>query len=72
MSSTGDGWARRAEDAILHGCIPVIIQDRVEEKFSNIVDYSAFSLRIAEADIERVNSVCSVAVAPLYSFESTC
>ena len=39
---------------MLHGCIPVIIQDRVEEKFSNVVDYAAFALRIAEADIEQV------------------
>jgi Exostosin family len=50
----GDGWARRAEDAVLHGCIPVIIMDRVEEKFSNVVDYGAFSLRIAEVDAEKV------------------
>jgi Exostosin family len=39
---------------VLHGCIPVLIQDRVEEKFSNVVDYTAFALRIAEADIEQV------------------
>ena len=39
---------------MLHGCIPVLIQDRVEEKFSNVVDYAAFALRIAEADIEQV------------------
>ena len=25
----GDGWARRADDAILHGCLPVIVQDGV-------------------------------------------
>ena len=51
---SGDGWARRVEDAVLHGCIPVIIQDAVEEKFSNVVDYAAFALRIAEDDIEQV------------------
>jgi Exostosin family len=54
---SGDGWARRAEDAVLHGCIPVLIQDRVEEKFSSVVNYSAFALRIAEADIEKVRAV---------------
>lgn len=53
-SVAGDGWARRAEDAVLHGCIPVIIMDAVEEKFSGIVDYSQFSLRIPEADVEQV------------------
>lgn len=26
----GDGWATRIEDAIQHGCIPVIFQDGVQ------------------------------------------
>jgi len=52
---TGDGFSRRAEDSILHGCIPVIIMDDVEEKFSTIVDYSNFSVRIAEQDIAKVS-----------------
>ncbi len=27
---TGDGWSPRLEDAVLHGCIPVIIMDDVQ------------------------------------------
>lgn len=53
----GDGWARRAEDAILHGCLPVIIMDLVEEKFESLLDYGAFSLRVPEAELERVRSL---------------
>ena len=52
----GDGWSRRAEDAILHGCIPVIIMDNVDEKFSTVVDYSKFSVRILEKDIPKVTT----------------
>ena len=25
----GDGWSARVEDAVLHGCIPLIIMDNV-------------------------------------------
>ena len=50
----GDGWASRLEDSLLHGTIPVIIQDGVAEKFYGLVDFAAISVRIAEADIERV------------------
>ena len=52
--ATGDGWASRLEDSLLHGTIPVIIQDGVAEKFYGVVDFAAISVRIAEADIERV------------------
>jgi Exostosin family len=54
--ATGDGWASRLEDSLLHGTIPVIIQDGVAEKFHGVVDYAAISVRIAEADIERVRA----------------
>lgn len=67
----GDGWARRAEDAILHGCLPVIIMDLVEEKFESLLDYGAFSVRVPEAELERVHSPAAgrfgraVACAPI-------
>ena len=44
----GDGFSSRAEDAVLQGCLPVVIMDDVEPTFSNILDWSAFSIRIAE------------------------
>ena len=57
MLATGDGFSRRAEDSILHGCIPVIIMDDVDEKFSTVVDYSKFSVRIAEKDVAKVRQI---------------
>eukprot|EP00208_Stichococcus_sp_RCC1054_P003318 CAMPEP_0206142432 /NCGR_PEP_ID=MMETSP1473-20131121/16814_1 /ASSEMBLY_ACC=CAM_ASM_001109 /TAXON_ID=1461547 /ORGANISM="Stichococcus sp, Strain RCC1054" /LENGTH=314 /DNA_ID=CAMNT_0053537429 /DNA_START=144 /DNA_END=1089 /DNA_ORIENTATION=+ len=53
----GDGWARRADDAILHGCLPVIVQDGVQEKFESLLDYAAFSIRIPEADLESLPEI---------------
>ena len=45
---TGDGWSPRAEDAVLHGCIPVIIQDNVDPVFATLLDWPSFSLRFPE------------------------
>ena len=53
-TATGDGFSRRAEEAILHGCIPVIIMDNVDEKFASVIDYSDISLRFAENELELV------------------
>ncbi len=44
----GDGWSSRAADAILHGCIPVVLMDNVRVPFETIIDWSLFSIRIAE------------------------
>ncbi|KAL4443960.1 hypothetical protein ABPG75_011697 [Micractinium tetrahymenae] len=53
----GDGWTARIEDATLHGCIPVIIMDQVHVSFESILDLSAFTLRIPEAEAERLPEV---------------
>lgn len=57
LVAPGDGWASRLEDSLLHGTIPVIIQDGVAEKLYGLIDYAAISVRIAEADIERVPEI---------------
>ena len=53
----GDGWSARFEDAVLHGCIPVIIQDEVDLPFESILDYAQFSIRIAEADASKAPKI---------------
>jgi hypothetical protein len=53
----GDGWSPRMEDAILHGCIPVIIQDNVHLPYENVLDYESFTLRIPEDKLTRVPAV---------------
>lgn len=46
-----DGFSPQLEDAVLHGCIPVIIQDGIHLPFESFLDFNDFSIRIAEADI---------------------
>lgn len=55
----GDGWSARLEDAILNGCIPVIIQDEVDLPFESIFEYEKFSVRISEKDIPNVPTILS-------------
>lgn len=53
----GEGWSARLEDSILHGCIPVIIQDNITMAFETVLDFTSFSLRIPEADMARVPEI---------------
>jgi hypothetical protein len=48
LRGAGDGWSPRAEDAILHGCIPVLIMDNVDPVFGNALNWESFSIRIPE------------------------
>ncbi|KAG2432503.1 hypothetical protein HXX76_008848 [Chlamydomonas incerta] len=49
----GEGWTARVEDAILHGCIPVVVMDDVQMQFESILDVGRFSVRLAQADMAR-------------------
>ena len=53
----GDGWSSRADDAVRHGCIPVIIMDNVHMPFESVIDYAAFALRVPEKDVERLDTI---------------
>ncbi|KAG2424765.1 hypothetical protein HXX76_014189 [Chlamydomonas incerta] len=53
----GDGWSPRLEDAILHGCIPVIIMDQVQVVFESILDVPNFSVRVAQKDMKEVINI---------------
>lgn len=48
MPCPGDGWSARVEDAILHGCIPVHINDNVEPIFGTEFEWEKFSVRIKQ------------------------
>jgi hypothetical protein len=50
----GDGWSARAEDAVLHGCVPVVIMDGVHSIFESILDWDAFGLRVAQDQLEQL------------------
>ncbi|GAX85634.1 hypothetical protein CEUSTIGMA_g13049.t1 [Chlamydomonas eustigma] len=50
----GDGWSSRFEEAILHGCIPVIIMDNVSVPFEGVLDTDTFSIRITQANLRNL------------------
>lgn len=58
LAFPGDGWSSRVLDGVIHGCIPVVIQDDSEMFFEGAfeiagmgIDYDDFSVRVAEADL---------------------
>ena len=53
----GWGWSGRMEDAVLHGCIPVILQDGVHTPWESALDASAYSLRVAREDMPRLRHI---------------
>ncbi|KXZ54467.1 hypothetical protein GPECTOR_4g532 [Gonium pectorale] len=48
----GDGWSARLEDAMLHGCVPVVVMDGVRGVFEDQLDFSSFSIRVREDELE--------------------
>ncbi|GAX75783.1 hypothetical protein CEUSTIGMA_g3226.t1 [Chlamydomonas eustigma] len=54
LALPGDGWSARFEDAVLHGCIPVIIMDNTQVPFESILDLQSFAVRILQKDIPRI------------------
>ena len=53
----GDGWGGRLEDAIANGCLPVVIEDRILDKFESNIDLSKFAVRVLESDMESLPEV---------------
>ncbi len=47
----GDGFSARLEDSLLHGCIPVIVQDGILLAWENALNFSGFAVRLTEDDI---------------------
>jgi hypothetical protein len=53
----GDGWSSRVDDAVRHGCIPVIVMDNVHLPFESVLRYEAFALRVPEADVPKLDQI---------------
>jgi hypothetical protein len=47
----GWGWSGRFEDAVLHGCIPVILQDEIDAPFDTVLDWRTYALRVPRAQM---------------------
>ena len=53
----GDGWSSRVDDSVRHGCIPVIVMDNVHMPFETGLNYSEFSVRVPEAQVEEMDAI---------------
>lgn len=51
------GWTSRFVDVIVAGCIPVLLSDRSHYPFSEILDFSKFSIRIPETQVYHLESI---------------
>jgi hypothetical protein len=50
-------WSPRLIDAILLGCIPIIMTDGVALPFHPVLDWRAFSVRILQKDLHRLKDI---------------
>jgi len=72
LALPGDGWSSRVLDAVVHGCVPVIVQDESAMFFEGAfslagapeLEYSSFSLRLPEAELPRVLEALDAVTAP--------
>lgn len=50
-------WSPRLTEAISTGCIPVLVADLYDPPWNSVLDYSSFSVRIAEQDITKLKTI---------------
>ena len=50
-------WSVRFFEAILLGCIPVLVTDDIQLPFQGQIDYSAFTIKVAQAQLPRLSEV---------------
>ena len=65
LAVPGDGYSARYVDAILHGCIPVVVIDNVSEAYETILDWRQLGIRINESDIEHTPQILLSIGGPL-------
>jgi hypothetical protein len=46
LSPYGFGWGIRTAQAVVAGCVPLVIQPHVFQPFEDVLDYDAFSVRL--------------------------
>jgi hypothetical protein len=61
LAFPGDGWSSRVLDAVVHGCIPVVVEDDASMFLEGALgaaglgfDYEAFSVRVAEGELDKL------------------
>lgn len=50
-------WTFRMYEAIILGCIPVIIADNIELPYEDVLDYRAFTVKILESEVTTLKKI---------------
>ncbi|KAG2485167.1 hypothetical protein HYH03_016057 [Edaphochlamys debaryana] len=51
LAPMGAGWGIRLAEAMVTGCVPVIVQDHVYQALWDVLPYEEFSIRISRAEL---------------------
>ncbi|GIL81236.1 hypothetical protein Vretimale_1194 [Volvox reticuliferus] len=51
LAPMGAGWGIRLTEAMVTGCVPVIIQDHIYQPLWDVVPFEEFSLRLSRTDV---------------------
>ncbi|KAG2488216.1 hypothetical protein HYH03_013210 [Edaphochlamys debaryana] len=54
LAPSGHGWGVRLAQAMMTGCVPVIVQDHVYQALWDVLPYEDFAIRISRADLHRI------------------
>ncbi|KAG2488188.1 hypothetical protein HYH03_013182, partial [Edaphochlamys debaryana] len=54
FAASGEGWGARVTQAMLAGCVPVIVQDHIYQALWDVLPYEEFSIRISRPDLHRI------------------
>ncbi|KAL4427657.1 hypothetical protein ABPG75_001746 [Micractinium tetrahymenae] len=56
-NKTRHGWGIRLVQAMLAGCVPVIIQEHVMQYYEDVLPYETFSIRLNNADLPHLRQL---------------
>ncbi|KAL4449411.1 hypothetical protein ABPG77_007055 [Micractinium sp. CCAP 211/92] len=57
LAAYGHGWGNRLLQAMLTGCVPVIVQEHVIQHYEDVLPYELFSIRLTNEDLPRLREL---------------
>ncbi|KAG2495916.1 hypothetical protein HYH03_006153 [Edaphochlamys debaryana] len=57
IAPTGEGWGIRLAEAMVTGCVPVIVQDHVYQALWDVLPYEDFSIRISRSELHDIVNI---------------
>ncbi|KAL4427764.1 hypothetical protein ABPG75_001853 [Micractinium tetrahymenae] len=57
LAAYGHGWGNRLLQAMMTGCVPVIVQEHVLQFYEDVLPYELFSIRLNNADLPQLREI---------------